>query len=351
MPPRRLARSARTALLWGLAAFAAVQFGLAVAIEGWLPELRDPYFAYRAARLARRTARPDRPFTIVVLGSSRVQDGLVAGDLEAPLAQKLGRRVVVFNFGIPGAGPITNLLNLQRLLARGIRPDLLVVEVMPVTLAEHRPEPGEGGHLQADRLWLHELPLLHRYGIARSGRSRDWRRGWLVPTHTHRFAILSRVAPTLLPGQVRLDWARGIDASGWREPILREGTPEQHRQALERDARGFIPVLTSFRLGAPSCQAQKDLLALCRVRGIPAALLWMPETAAFRSWYPTAVLGQLHGFLAGLARDYHAPLTNARAWVGDDGFRDGHHLTRQGAAAFTHRFGREVLLPALGNRP
>src|SRR5437660_2836123 len=103
MPQRRLARSARAALVWGLAAFAVLQLGLAVAIEGWLPELRDPYFAYRAARLARRAARPDRPFTIVVLGSSRVQDGLVAGDLEAPLARKLGRRVVVFNFGIPGA--------------------------------------------------------------------------------------------------------------------------------------------------------------------------------------------------------------------------------------------------------
>src|SRR4051794_14882990 len=114
MPPRHLARSARGALLWGLAAFAALQFGLAAAIEGWLPQLRDPYFAYRAARLAPRVAGPHRPFTILVLGSSRVQDGLVAGDLEVPLARRLGRPVVVFNFGIPGAGPITHLLNLKR---------------------------------------------------------------------------------------------------------------------------------------------------------------------------------------------------------------------------------------------
>jgi hypothetical protein len=347
MPPRHLTRSARGALLWGLAAFAALQLGLAVAVEGWLPQLRDPYFAYRAARLAPRVAGPDRPFLILVLGSSRVQDGLVAGDLEAPLARALGRPVVVFNFGIPGAGPITNLLNLKRLLARGIHPDLLVVEVLPVTLADHRPEPGEASHLQADRLWRHELAVLGRYRIALGRRYRAWWWGWLVPTHAHRFAILSRLAPVLLPGQVRLDWARDVDASGWREPVVPEVTPEQRRLGLERDAGGHGPVLASFQLGEPSCRAQKDLLRLCQARSIPAALLWMPETAAYRSWYPAAVLAQLRRFLAEVSRDYRAPLIDARAWVGEDGFRDGQHLSRGGATMFTRRFGREVL-PSLG---
>jgi hypothetical protein len=255
--------------------------------------------------------------------------------------------VVVFNFGIPGAGPVTNLLNLKRLLARGVRPDLVFIEVLPVCLAEAPAEPGEGGHLQADRLWLHELALLGRYQFAVDARYRDWWRAWLVPSYAHRFAILSRLVPVFLPAQVRLDWARHLDDSGWQAPLGPPPTPEQRRLGVERDRRGHGAALAVLRLGEPSCWAQRDLLKLCRDGGIATALLWMPETAAYRSWYTPDVLARLRAFLDEIGRDYGAPLIDAREWVGDDGFSDGHHLTPAGAAVFTERFGREALLPAL----
>ena len=38
---------------------------------------------------------------------------------------------MLFNFGMVGAGPLVELVVLRRLLAEGVRPDLLLVEVLP----------------------------------------------------------------------------------------------------------------------------------------------------------------------------------------------------------------------------
>lgn len=347
MPPCHPARSARAALLWGLGAFAALQLGLTAAIETCMQEFRDPYYAYRAARLARRVRGAGRPLTAVFLGSSRVQDGFMASRLERWLSARLGRPVVVFNFGIPGAGPITNRLGFERLLARGMRPDLLFVEVWPVSLAQVPAEPAEGGHLHADRLWLNELPLLGDYRFALSQRYREWWRAFLAPSYGHRIALLSRLWPGLLSPYVRLDWARRVDDSGWQEPLITTFSPEERQRRVEADRLVQGPVLGTLRLGEPSCRAQRDLLRRCRDEGIPTLLVWMPESAPYRSWYSPAARHRLRDFLDGLRRQYGTPLIDARTWVADDGFFDGQHLTRAGAEAFTDRFGREILLPAL----
>ena len=48
-----------------------------------------------------------------------------------------------------------------------------------------------------------------------------------------------------------------------------------------------------------------------------------------------------------LAREYGVSVVDARAWVPDDGFMDGHHLLPEGATTFTKRLGTEVLQPML----
>src|SRR5262245_20945385 len=115
-------RQARAALLWGLVAFVISQLGLAAAIEWKCPELRDPFYGCKANRLHRRSAGPEAPFTLVMLGSSRTTYGFQASALEPRLSEAAGRPVVAFNFGIPGAGPLMELLTLRRLLAAGVHP-------------------------------------------------------------------------------------------------------------------------------------------------------------------------------------------------------------------------------------
>ena len=190
-------RMARRDLIWGLLAFVLLQLGLAGAIEGWLPQFRDPYYGYRAARLLRRYRAEPRPLSVLVLGSSQVQDGLMPALLERPASQQFGCPVMVFNFGVPAAGPVMNLLNYRRLRAAGFRPDLLLLEVAPICLSEEGSTPAASGlvadRLAAGRSWLCWAAMVCRSpnwpatgGNARSCRRMaiasfcwgDWFRSW-----------------------------------------------------------------------------------------------------------------------------------------------------------------------------
>src|SRR5947208_437434 len=132
MSTRKLVQHSRSDVAWALVAFVALDVLLVVAVQRWFPEMRDPHYAYKAERLARRLARtPGRPCTVLMLGTSRTAYGLNGKVLEKQYGAAAGRPLVVFNFGIAGGGPISELLTLRRLLATGIRPDYLLVEVIP----------------------------------------------------------------------------------------------------------------------------------------------------------------------------------------------------------------------------
>ena len=144
--------------------------------------MRDPEYAAQASRLrARRAEAPDRPL-VLVLGSSRVQQGLRAGPA-APGPD--GRPVLVFNFGLSGAGAYLDALCLRRLFAEGVRPDLLVLEVLPPTLNQPGPHPVEENWLDAGRLRDAERDFLDRYHSDPGRTLRQWLKG-RVPCVWHR---------------------------------------------------------------------------------------------------------------------------------------------------------------------
>jgi hypothetical protein len=368
-------RRARATVLWGLIFAVAGHLGLALAIEYWLPALRDPYYAGKSVRLEHRlraaacqagrwcgkpailnlsrspsVAAPS-PFTLVVLGSSRTAHGLQAGALEEPLAAVVREPVVAFNFGIPAAGPFSQLLTLKRLLADGIRPSLLLVEVLAPLLAGQDALPAEARWLAADRLRLPDLKVLEEQGFPVSQLRKDWWHSCLNPWYAHRFAIVSRLAPAWLPWNFQQDWGDGLDDSGWKEPIDPDPTPEGRRHAVEVARRQYTDLLRGFRLGGPTCRAQRELLDICRREHIPVALVLMPEGSEFRSWYPPRAWDEIDAFLDALMEEYGTPVINAREWLADEFFVDSHHLTLEGAAIFTQRMGQEGILPLLRQCP
>src|SRR6516225_10207066 len=122
----------RPALGWAALFFVLGQLAL-VLIEQARPILRDPDYGHRAASLrAQCAASPDRPL-LLVIGSSRVSTG-IRPEILPGFSTADGRTPVIFNFGVPGAGPTQQLLYLRRLLAEGIRPTWLVVECWPPLL-------------------------------------------------------------------------------------------------------------------------------------------------------------------------------------------------------------------------
>jgi hypothetical protein len=330
--------------------FAALQLGLAVAMEGPLVQLRDPGYGFKVKRLLARLpadtlAGTGKRKLVVMLGSSHVADGLRGQLIEAELARELSAPVIVFNLGNPADGPLTELLNLERLLAAGIRPDLLLVEFMPSYLSAHA-----ANHLLAlpsHRIGLRDRAILQRerFPVERLVRAR-WV-NWLVPWASHQQEMLSVVCPGFLPDYLRVDQARGCDESGWVVPWY-QPSPENRTRATRRALENYA-FLTIYRLGNPFCPLYHSILDRCRQEQIPAVLVLMPESSAFRGLYAQDAWPQIDALLGELGREFGVPVIRSRDWVGDEAFYDGHHLLPDGAAIFTQRLGRETIAPLLIN--
>jgi len=358
MTIRKLGPHARQAILCGLACFVLLELGLAVAIDGWLPQFRDPFYGIKASGLRRHieekkcgpnageagdvAAKP--PWTVVMLGNSRTGHGLVARQLEIDLERELGRRVVVFNFGLPAAGPMVELLSLRRLLAEGLRPDLLLVEVWAPFLTG--PPVAETAFVTIDRLGNSDLPALEQCHWPVAGLRKSWQRTWWVPSWSHRFAILSMIVPTFVPGHLRQDWCRLADETGW-VPNDVTVPPAQHGDLIARVQAEWQQLLEHFDPETPSCQALRQILETCRRERIPAALVLLPEGSEFRSLYRPEIWNEIQAFLHDLSAEHAVPVFDTRSWVVDEDFSDAYHLLVRGAMSFTERLGREVVLPLL----
>src|SRR5262245_49560576 len=132
-------RGARTAVLTGLVGFVALQAGFTSLLAGKLSWLRSPDYGHKLSRLCQAIRAAEHPQTVVMLGSSRTAYGLKGSAIEPILSHDRGRPVVLYNFGLHGAGPLSYLINLRRLLADGVRPDLLLIEILPPVLSSRGP--------------------------------------------------------------------------------------------------------------------------------------------------------------------------------------------------------------------
>lgn len=344
---RPLSRPARSAIAWSVAVFAVCQLLLFWLIERGLPQIRDPAYAVRIAGLKQRLKRARKtgqPELIVMLGTSRTANALRAASLEASLSEQLGRPVLVQNLGDPGGGPMTELLYFGRMLHEGIRPALLLIEVLPLFL--DRTAGSSKLWIEADRLSWHDFALMDQYGLPSAALWDEWRHGCWMPGFTHRSTILNEAMVSLWPRYRSQHWSHRCDATGWLPQPREEFPPEAMQRARER-ARGEYEVkLRNFELGGSSCEALQRLLAECDRKEIPTALVLMPESAMFRSWYPQRAWQEIESFVTELGRQHGSPVINARNWIAEEDFFDGHHLLNRGATAFTQRLSQDgVLLP------
>lgn len=339
----------RRALAWGLLFFLLGQFALALAIDRRFPELRDPEFGCRIQRLRQRLAKcPESALVVIMLGSSRTTAGFQAGILESDLAETLGRPAVAFNFGLTGAGPLGELLQCRRLLAEGIRPDLLLVELTPAFLSAPVAA-AEVGRIPTERLWLSDVALLGSIAPALEQTPWAWWQSALVPAYANRFAILSRFCPPLIPNARRMDWAYQIDRHGCLTTPRKRWTTSEKDAAMAVARREYAGALQHFVPGGLARDALEALIRLCRQHDVPLAFVLMPETPAFRGWYGPAAREETRRIIAFLQDQPEAAVIDAREWMADQAFADAHHLLPMGASEFTERLARELIGPGTGS--
>jgi hypothetical protein len=325
-------RRARRTLLSALAWFGIGQLLLTAAIDCFALAVRDPEFAAKAAALETQLlAHPGRPL-MLALGSSRTRLALRAGQVAE---DSRGEPVVCFNFGIPGAGPTMQLVCLRRLLARGICPRMVYVEVLPALFSECDRRPMEDAMIDASRLTAAEMLWTWTYFSNRSKALRTWLAAACLPVRAHQAGLqaLHEIHPTRYFG----------DAYGWH-PEIAEVNAAQRARLTEMAANQYRGALAHPRLAQGKQQALVDLLWICRQQQIEAVLVLMPESDGFRKLYEPRAAEQFDRFLDQITDLFETPLVDARRWLDEEHFFDGHHTLPHGATAFTGRLA-DVLRP------
>jgi hypothetical protein len=341
-PSAVLSTRDRTALLWGLLFFVAANVGLLATSECFWPGLRDPEFGYKLGLLRGHLERePQRPL-LVLLGSSRTGLGFRPGVLP-PYTATDGRVPLVFNFSEVGSGPLSELVCLHRLLRKGIRPDWLAIEVHALLLARQTDQCGktETGWM---RLSAADLAVVKPYAPDPERLARRWYGGLLSPWYVHRSSLMNRYAPDCLPWCLRQDQWRGVDEWGWN--VADEKGRPRDAKAVAFALKDYGENLQHFQVQPAQDLVLRDMLALCRERHIPVVLYLTPESQLFQSWYAPATRARIDEYLTRLSKEQGVPVVDARSWVPEEYFWDGHHLDARGARVFSRRFGEEVL-PAL----
>jgi hypothetical protein len=250
-----------------------------------------------------------------------------------------------------GCGPVRERVCLRRLLAARLRPALFVIEVLTPALNQAGDHYQEEDWLDGSRLNAAEFSAARNYQSDPTRLLRSWCRSrCLAGTYSraelrHGLELDDRRSRT---GREGVDYRP--DAHGWleRQPAR---TAEERCRYADLAQRQYGECFGEYHLAGGPARALHDLLDRCSRAGIPAALVLMPEASEFRALYPQPVREGIERFVSDLGREKGVPVIDARTWVEDSGFWDGHHLVAEGAAVFTERFGREALPPLLRTLP
>jgi len=353
---RQIRQRARTALLSAVLSIAGIQIALAVTIERWRPMWSDPEYGYRVQHLRQRLAgAPGKPL-LVMLGSSRVGNGFEADAL--PLPDSAGSvSPIVFNMSLAGGTPVVELLMLHRLLALGIRPNYVAIEVLAPVLTSDAGQLAPGSAPNPARLRWSDLDVYRRHAPANTWKNYlAWGQWNLSPWYSNRYCLMSRYLPTWLePGnltsiQVNF-WRRQLSPSGWLPFGVPTVTPEQYREWFGNMRVQYAPLYANL-LVAPQVDAVfREMLEVCRHEKIKVlGLVLMPESSDFRAMCPPEKRAMLQSYLTGMCQEYHTNLIDTTCWMNDNYFADGQHMIPAGAHAFTERFWREALQPLLEAR-
>lgn len=337
---RRLSRRNRAALVWGLVFFLAAQVGLLLALATDRA-LRDPEYGRRLVALRARLAeRPAGRPVVAVLGSSRVAMGFRPGLLRTNEAAGTGP--VVFNMAICRAGPVMELLTLRRLLADGVRPDLVLAEASPQLMVTST---GEEQLIAVGRLTWRDVRTLAPYYTDPAPLRSAWFARSRLPWSGERTHLLGQWAPEWLSTDKRenVEW-KGLDGWGWLyNPVFDiDGidNPVMQHARFAGTAQACAAASVGYQVTDLSRRACGEMAALCARRRIRFALIRMPDP--FLNYYSPDADIRFDRELGQLGKELDVPVVDARDWVPREDFLEGVHPTPKGAAIFTARFEREL---------
>lgn len=370
MPTRkdRHSRHARAVLLWAVALYGAVQLTAGLLLDYRWPLLRFPSAAYRMIQLSQQSATPD----VVTLGSSRFGAGIVPREISTLLNSECqpSRPIGIFNASVPAGDPISAEFMLHRLLDRGVRPRLLLVEISPETL--NRAHEWFGAHVRRQLRW-HEAPGAF-VDICRSLQIVRWAGERANPIYSHREALWQEAAAAFariagdgwVPPSSTQTWEDllGRNSQGGNEcgvasatrpnwdALVRLPQGPATPEALEMSRNTVrLPrhMLAGYHIaGGHPAAALERLLATCRTRSIAVILVGVPVTRMHRDEYTPAIDHQYRAYLNRVTREFDCRFVDYRDRLPDCLFWDIHHLNGEGGLCFSRLLTHELLAPFFG---
>jgi hypothetical protein len=351
------AAKGKRVVFWCVCLFVASQPALWAYLDWRHPELRDPLYVLRLRSLQSRQAESPGSPLVLLLGSSRTKYGLSP----ALLPLRPGGSApppTIYNFGINGSGSIRELMYFRRLLAEGVRPAWLLLETWPPLWSESGFVDEAKILVGQDEIHLRDGPLLYRYFSRNRDVCAKVFRHTLVPIKAYRSRLLFAAGQSLLLPRAQLkqltddraDW-EPPDTTGWFPLNWGPTREEEKRSVVQRGIRQVEPLLNPLCIDPRSDSALHEILDECRARTIRVALFMMPEHSATRRCYTAQARNLVTDYLGRIAREYQLPVLDTRDWLPDEAFADCYHTWQQGAAAYSERFGREVLQPLLAGEP
>jgi hypothetical protein len=345
---RARSRRAVASMVWAwFIAMAAFNFFLHEARPDW----NNPRLAAQHQQLRREIRNAGDARTVVILGSSRSQMGLSPAAMTGPNG---ATGAVVVNFSTPGAGPYRHLLALHRLIESGLRPDAVLIEILPIHLGVESKDSPEvelaHGPAEFSRSDFFAYGPYWRQPLDSTG---TWAEARFRIASAQRIAILARTAPWLLNAEetsrFRID---PPEYGGWIRFDKPDMSDAERARRFAHSEREYRNALSRFAVNPDIARVYRDLIDRCRAEGIAVALFFMPESPRFRQWTSPETKHTIMAFVHTLARESGTAVFDATDWIDrETDFSDGHHLLAHGAIPFSERFGRECLAPWLATLP
>jgi len=285
------------------------------------PSATDPDYCTRRDLLRQRMAEAPGSATVVMLGSSRSLYGFAPEEIPATITRQ-GQPLVWFNCAHNGAGPILQLVILKRLLADGLRPDLVSIEIMPSYVTR------DDSRFLSHFLSFGELASVRPFVRIPELAWNAYRHRFSKPEQMRRVIL----GPEPMPSRSHGGLARADE----------NYSKDERARRLAVEHRTHLKVISEVVVSASADMVFREMLTLCRMHGIQPVMILSPEGSNFQSWYDSARWTRFQERIERFADEQGVVLINARNWLTEEQFVDSHHPTEAGAKVFTTRFVEEL---------
>ncbi len=344
-------------------AVAVLQTYLGAAIDDGRLDWADPEYGTTVRHLEQRKREaPERP-TVVMLGTSRAKNAFAADRLSEPVEGDQNTPLVL-NASVFSAHPFHFQLVLRRLIALGLKPHAVFVELFPLhmsdTSAIYSSDPDRAAiplnpAKEMHRVRAADLDLVWKYDPDRAAL---WAWRWcdsrLAPWSIHRNVLVQRYAESWAQADVAGSpkyWRSAISPFGWVQPRLQfvpEGAGGPAEAATER---AYRPHTAFTGINRTYDRMLRDLLDFCDRENVEVfGLVLMPESSTFRGWYPDETRRLIRTYAREVAGEHGTRLIDANEWLPDREFIDHHHVIDPGAERFSDRLRSEFIRPWMRRR-